>query len=230
MSFSSANPTHANTGALSNTTALTIPASTIGRLGFLGFSNDHTKPILTVTNGGTWAKIGSTQVDATNSQDMSLWWTIYSSSVTTLNFTACAAAAFVYLEFSSTLGWPVSPLDVQDTTTSTFGPSSTTPNALATGNITPAAANELIVSLGTSSNGTAPVWTQGTGYTMGVQEPGAAGNDGSAVLQWKIGASGAQNATLSINTASERWAIMVAAFKENAPAGNTYTKTGMAIA
>lgn len=217
------NPNTAHVGSGSPTT-LAIPASTIGNLGIFSCSYDNAGTAPAPTGGGTWARIGTVQLDGGHNQDQTWFWTIFTSSITSISIAgggAPVAAASTYAEFASSTGWNASPLDTSDTTHAVFS-STTSANAEVSTNITPAAAGELIVSAISDSNGTAPTFTAGTGFALAVAEPGAAGANGGGAIEWKTGAAGSQNATWTMDKTGDAGFVQIAAFKPVAAAASSF--------
>lgn len=159
--------------------------------------------------GGTWARIGSSQTDG-NSQVSTWFWALCTSSVTSITGTPTLADANVFVEFSGNAA--ASPLDTQNTAKAAFS-STTTTDAATSNNITPAASGELILSAIYDSQGTAPTFTAGTGFTLAKAEPGTNGVTGAVAVEWKTGASGSQNATWTINKTGDTITVQIAAFK-----------------
>jgi len=205
MAFALVQTAHAN--AISGT--VTIPASTIGNLGFLASSIGGSSAPASPTGGGTWQLVGD-QHDAGNSQNVDCYWVVFSSSVTTLTLSGGspdAAAAVAYCEFS---GATASPLDVKDATKAFTTATTATDNA-SSSNITPAGSGELIVVGYGDTGGNQASIAAGTGFTTGVAEIGAAGT-GAAAICWKTGGAGSQNGTFTVGTGAHNYTCQIAAF------------------
>ena len=196
--FTKVNTAHANggSGTLAN---LTIPASTVGNLGILAISADGGTGSLTylTTGGGAWTNVATKQYDSTNTQDAVFQWVIFTSSVTNLAMGGSSSmngAAVVYCEFHCDVGFAASPFDVGDMAKAFFSSSNTT-DANTSNNVTVASTPELLIGVGSDDSGNAPTWTAGTGWSMGVAEPGSSGLTGACFIEWKTASSGSQNAT-----------------------------------
>lgn len=208
MPWTLANTAHNKNGV----TALTVPATTIGNLLFLAIVCDHTASSnpRAPTGGGTWGQVGTTQNDATNNEDAEMWRAVCTSSVTTINIAASMAGdAVCFAEFTPPSGTVAT--DVNDTTKAFFN-STTTTDATTSNNITPAGGSELIVAAIQDASANVPTFTQGTGWSLAVAEPGTAATTGGNAIEYKTGPSGSQNATWTINKTNDRVTVQIAAF------------------
>lgn len=215
VAFSALNNAGDNNANANST--LAVPATTAGSLLVFAISYDPSGGSMSgITGGGTWARIGTAQFDSGNSQNAELWYCPNATAgVTSINpgaglTTATNGQARVYCEFSGVA--TSTPLDTQDTTKAFFA-SSTTTDAETSNNITPAASGELIISAIYDQTGTAPTFTPGTGWTLGRAQPGVAASTGAVALEWKVGVSGAQHSTWTINKTGDSVTVQVAAFK-----------------
>jgi len=206
-------PAHTNGTTAINT--LTVPATTIGNLLVIAASSDDTvgSP-LAPTGGATWARIGSKQTDG-GGQSATWFWGTCTSSVTSITLTGGAGLAHtgvVFAEFTPPVG--TISLDTSDTTRA-FANYTSTANAETSNNITPAAANELLVAAYYHQNIDQPTITAGTGWTLAVAEPGSTANQaGGAALEYKSSSTGAQGATYtqSITGPTADYTVQIAAF------------------
>lgn len=177
-------------------------AVTAGSLLVMAISYDAGQTINAVSGGGTWARVGTSQLDSGDGQRAE-WWYCQNATggATTVSWTTAggpdpSGAAVVIAEISAVATAPA--LDAQDTTKA-FAAGSTTADANTSNNITPAGSGELLLSAIYDQSGDAPTFTAGTGWTLAIAEPGTAGVTGAVALEWKTGGSGAQNAAWTTN-------------------------------
>ena len=193
---------------------ITVPATTIGNLAVLSVCYDASVTLTTITGGGTWARVGTSQLDSGNGQKVETWWALLTASVTSLTFnTALQAVTVPYCEFSSSAGWSGTPLRTQDTTKAFTTATTATDNA-ASNSITPTAGDLVVAAYADTSDNQASI-AHGTGFTTGVADLGAAGT-GAGALEWEQAAGGSQNATYTVGSGGHSYTVQVAAF---APAG-----------
>jgi len=178
---------------------------------------DQGATVTGVSGGGTWARVGTSQNDPTNSQNAETWYCANATGGSTTpvitydsGSTGFAAAALVIAEFSGVR--PVTPLDVSNTAKA-FATSATGTDANTTNAVTVSIADSLGVAIYLGTAGVAPTITEGTGWSMGIAEPGTVGLTGATVLIYRSADPGSLTGTFTSNLNTDRYTGQIAVFK-----------------
>ena len=210
------------TSITTSSSQCTIPASTIGNLGFITLCMDQTTAITAINgSGAAWDTSGS-QNDAANGQNVISLWGIYGSSVTSLVYNNAGAVALTvsYCEFNSSTGWNATPLRTANVAKAFTTATTATDNATSN-NITPNAGDLVVCAYGDTSGNQASI-VHGTGWTTGVVQIGAPGT-GASAAEWMTAPGGSQNGTFTVGTGGHNYTNQIYAF---APGGSPPPATG----